>query len=519
VSARATAEPDPAATVWSLVESRAEISPDELLAVDESERTLTFGEFRTRAESVAAGLLALGAGPGTRVSWQLPTWLESFVLVGALCRLGVLQNPMLPIYRERELRFVLGEVRPELLVVPEEWRGFEHRRVADAVVDGLGLACQVVTCDRALPEGDPATLPPVPDDAGAIRWVFYTSGTTADPKGALHSDATILAGARAVADRYDFGPADRYPMVFPFTHIGGVGMLAVQLLSGCGALAVEQYDPERTPAFMGAHGVTVPAGGTPLALLYLQYQRAHPEKRAFPLARAVMTGAAPKPAGLHTDLQREIGGVGAVSVYGLTETPFLVVASVRDPDEKLATTEGRAVPGVELRVVGDDGRVCAPGATGEIRARGAVVCAGYLDPERDAEAFDADGFFRTGDLGHVDADGYVTVSGRLKDVIIRKGENISAKEVEDVLYAHPAVAEVAVIGLPDPVLGERCCAVVLAVAGRQPPTLDEVATWCAGAGLARQKWPEQVEALTDFPRNASGKVLKYRLRELYTERV
>jgi acyl-CoA synthetase (AMP-forming)/AMP-acid ligase II len=232
-----------------------------------------------------------------------------------------------------------------------------------------------------------------------------------------------------------------------------------------------------------------------------------------------MTGAAPKPPGLHADLQREIGGVGAVSVYGLTETPFLVVASVRDPDEKLATTEGRPVPGVEVRVVGDGEHVCGPDETGEIRARGAVVCAGYLNPERDAEAFDADGFFRTGDLGRIDADGYVTVSGRLKDVIIRKGENISAKEVEDVIYDHPSVAEVAVIGLPDAVLGERCCAVVLVTPGRQPPTLEEIAAWCRDAGLARQKWPEQLEALTDFPRNASGKVLKYRLRELYAERV
>jgi acyl-CoA synthetase (AMP-forming)/AMP-acid ligase II len=376
-----------------------------------------------------------------------------------------------------------------------------------------------VTCDRALPEGDPATLPPPPGDPSAIRWVFYTSGTTADPKGALHSDATILAGSRAVADRYELGPDDRYPMVFPFTHIGGVGMLVVQLLSGCATLAVEQYDPERTPQFMAASGVTVPAGGTPLALLYLQYQRAHSGTRAFPRARAVMTGAAPKPPGLHTDIRREIGGVGAVSVYGLTETPFLVVASVRDPDDKLATTEGRPVPGVELRVVREDGRACNPDETGEIRARGVVVCAGYLNPERDADAFDADGFFRTGDLGRVDADGYVTVSGRLKDVIIRKGENISAKEVEDVIYDHPSVAEVAVIGLPDAVLGERCCAVLLATAGREAPTLEEIAAWCGDAGLARQKWPEQVEVLTDFPRNASGKVLKYRLRELYGERV
>jgi acyl-CoA synthetase (AMP-forming)/AMP-acid ligase II len=506
-------------TLWSLVQTRAADSPDALFAVDESERALTFGEYRTRVEATAAGLHDLGVGASTRVSWQLPTRIDAFVLVGALCRLGALQNPMLPIYRERELRFVLGEVRPELFVVPGRWRGFDHHRAATTIVDELGLDTRVLLADGTLPAGDPATLPPAPADPTATRWVFYTSGTTADPKGALHSDATILVGSRAVADRFELGVTDRYPMVFPFTHIGGIGMLAVQLLSGCAALAVEQYDAERTPPFLAAHDVTVPAGGTPLALMYLQYQRAHPERRVFPGTRAVMTGAAPKPPGLHAELQQEIGGVGAVSVYGLTEAPFLVVASVRDPDDKLATTEGRAVPGVELRVVAEDGHVCGPDETGEIRARGAVLCAGYLDPERGEGAFDADGFFRTGDLGRVDADGFVTVSGRLKDVIIRRGENISAKEVEDVLYAHPGVAEVAVIGLPDPALGERCCAVVLQVPGHERPTLEQLTAWCEGAGLARQKWPEQLEVLTDLPRNASGKVLKFVLRDLYSERV
>ena len=329
--------------------------------------------------------------------------------------------------------------------------------------------------------------------------IFYTSGTTADPKGARHSDATIVAGARGVADRYEMVEADRYPVVFPFTHIGGVGMLAVQLLSGAGAIVLEQYDPERSPPLLRRHDVTIPAGGTPLALLYLQYQRRHPERRAFPKSRAVMTGAAPKPPGLDAELRDEIGGVGAVSVYGLTEAPFLVVGSVRDPAEKRAAAEGRAIDGVELRAVAEDGHVCASGEVGELRARGVVICDGYVNGARDADAFDDDGYFRTGDLGSIDADGFVTVSGRLKDVIIRKGENISAKEVEDVLYTHPKVAEVAVIGLPDPQLGERCCAVVLAADGADAPTIAELTACCAGAGLAKQKWPEQVEVVRRAP--------------------
>ena len=508
-------------TLWSLVDARAAASPDGLVAVDESGRTLTFGELRAQAESTACRLAALGVDATSLVSWQLPTRLEAFVLVAALCRLGAVQNPILPIYRERELTFILNEVRPSVLVVPGEWRGFDHTQAATTVVDGLhesvGLDCRIVTCDPALPQGDPTTLPPAPSRADAVRWIFYTSGTTADPKGARHTDATILAGARSVASRFELAESDRYAVVFPFTHIGGVAMLAAQLLSGCGAIAVDRFDPELTPPLLRANGVTVLTGGTPVATLYLQYQRSHPEERAFPRARAVMTGAAPKPAAMHAELKSEIGGLGAVSVYGLTETPFLAVASVRDPAEKLATTEGRAVPGVDLRVVADDGHVCGPDEIGEIRARGSVVCCGYLNSERNADAFDADGYFRTGDIGSVDGRGFVTISGRLKDVIIRRGENIAASEVEDVLYSHPDIGEVAVIGLPDAALGERCCAVVVPIVGHATPTLDGLTAWCEAAGLARQKWPEQLELVDDFPRNASGKVLKTPLRTLYSE--
>ena len=262
--------------------------------------------------------------------------------------------------------------------------GFDHRRAADAVVadlhDSVGLDCRVLTCDRTLPQGDPATLPPPPADAGALRWVFYSSGTTAEPKGALHSDATIVAGSRAVAERYELDESDRYPMVFPFTHIGGVGMLVVQLLTGCGAIAIEQYDAELTPPLLREHEVTIPAGGTPLALLYLQYQRAHPEQRAFPAlpcrydrCRAQAARSARRAAG------RDRWGRGRLGLrFDRGAVPRRLVRA--RPRRRAATTEGRAVPGVELRVVADDERVCGPDEVGEIRARGVVVCSGYLNP-------------------------------------------------------------------------------------------------------------------------------------------
>ena len=254
-----------------------------------------------------------------------------------------------------------------------------------------------------------------------------------------------------------------------------------------------------------------------LSLFASRSQRADPDTTLFPAARAFPGGGAPKPPQLHYDVKRELGGVGIVSGYGLTECPILAMNTVHDRDDHLANTEGSPTPGVEVRVVTLDGKAAAPGEEGEIRAKGPMLFRGYLDSSLDADAFDADGFFRTGDLGTQDAEGFLTITGRLKDVIIRKGENISAKEVEDLLFTSPAVADVAVVGVPDPASGERACAVLVPADPAAPPTLDDVAQFCTDAGLMRQKIPEQLEIVDALPRNATGKVLKHELRKRYSE--
>ena len=260
--------------------------------------------------------------------------------------------------------------------------------------------------------------------------------------------------------------------------------------------------------------MTLAGSGTPFHLAYLSAQRAAGTSPIFPRVRAYPGGGAPKPPQLHHDLKREIGGVGIVSGYGLTEAPIVVMSAIGDPDEKLATTEGRPTPGVDLVVVGLDGRRAGPGVEGEIRVKGPQVISGYLDASLDADAFDEDGYFRSGDLGMVDDEGYVTITGRLKDVIIRHGENISAKEVEDLLYTHPAVADVAVIGLPDPKTGERACAVV-AVQEGSTFDLDEMVEFLRDRDLRVQSIPEQLEVIPTVPRNPAGKILKHKLREQF----
>jgi acyl-CoA synthetase (AMP-forming)/AMP-acid ligase II len=379
----------------------------------------------------------------------------------------------------------------------------------------------VLVADHELPAGDPATLPPAPvaPTGGGelpIRWYYYTSGTTADPKGAQHTDGTIKAAAIGMCERLEVVPDDRIGCVFPFTHIAGAVYIFSALAYGCGMLVVEAFDPQGTPPILARNGVTLAGAGTPFHMAYLAYQRADPGTPAFPDARAYIGGGAPKPPQLHYDVKAELGGVGIVSGYGMTEAPIVTMASVRDTDEVLAQTEGAAVLGVDLVTVKLDGTRAGPGEEGEVRVKGPMVMKGYLDSSLDADAFDADGYLRTGDLARLDEAGNVAITGRVKDIIIRNMENISAKEVEDLLFTHPAIADAAVVGLRDDRTGERVCAVVVLAEGAEAPPLADLVEFTVANGLAKYKTPEQLEVVDVLPRNPTGKVLKFELRDRYT---
>ena len=506
-----------AGSLWELVTTRADASPDERLAVDDRGEVLTFAQLRDRAERVAAGFAAEGVGAGDVVSWQLPTWLESFVLAAALARLEAVQNPILTIYREREVGFIIRQARSRLLVVPSTFRGFDFAALARSVADGTDT--RVLVTDRDLPEGDPAGLPPAPAPTSPqdapVRWLFYTSGTTSDPKGAQHTDHTIMATARGMCERLELTPSDRNALAFPFTHIAGPIWLASSLMVPMAQIITEAFDPQTTPQLLQREDATLAGSGTIFHMAYLNAQRKQPDTRLFPNVRVFPGGGAPKPPQLHYDLKSEMGGIGIASGYGLTEAPILTMSAIGDSDEVLANTEGSAMPGVRLRVVSLDGVEVGPGEEGEIRAKAPQMMRGYLDASLDAEAFDDDGWFRTGDLGRLDASGNVTITGRLKDIIIRKGENISAKEVEDVLFGHPDIADAAVVGIPDPELGERACAIIVPVQGAKVPSLSDLQPYLAEKGLMKQKWPEQLEVIDALPRNPAGKVLKKDLRERF----
>jgi len=508
-------------TLWELVERRVAATPDALCTLDEQSRSLSFAEFEQAALRAAAGFAALGVEEGSPVTWVLPTCNDALVLTAALSRLGAVQNPVLPIYREREVGFVTRQTGARLLCVPPSFRGFDYQAMAGQLAaEQPGL--EVCVVDDSLPEGDPADLPPPPQvparpEEAPVRWVFYTSGTTSDPKGARHSDETLMATTRGMVRVLDMREDDRHGFAFPVTHIGGVGWLMGAMMAGFAQLVVPVWDPKTTVSFFALNGITVAGAGTAFHQVYLAAQRERPDEPLFPNVRIFPGGGAPKPPQIHYDIKREMGGVGVVSGYGLTECPIIAMCRTTDPDEKLAETEGPVnPPGAEMRVVKLDGSPAQAGEEGEIRARGPQLCLGYVDTSLNEAAFDEDGFFRTGDLGYLDAEGFVVITGRLKDVIIRKGENISAKEVEDLLYKHPKVADVAVIGLPDPKLGERCCAVVACEPGGEALDFDEMVSFLREQKLMLQKIPEQLE-IGEVPRNPAGKLLKQRLRERYGE--
>jgi acyl-CoA synthetase (AMP-forming)/AMP-acid ligase II len=487
-----------ARTLWELVERRAALTPHRPVLLQD-ERVLTFGDLRTRAERTAAGLYAKGVRPGTVVAWQLPTRIETVLLTVALARLGAVQSPVIPFYRDREVGFALRESRAAYFAVPGEWRGFDHTAMARRAG-----ARGVFEAYASLPDGDPSALPAPPASGTDVRWIYWTSGTTSDPKGVLHTDRSLIAGGSCLAHALRLSEDDIGSIAFPFAHIGGPDYLVMLLLYGFPAVLFEKFAlPEALEEYR-RHGVTIAGGSTAFYAMFLAEQRKRPGRKLIPTLRLLAGGGAPKPPELHRAVVREMGCV-LTHGYGMTEVPMITMGSPDDSEDDLVRTEGRPPAGMEIRIV-----------DGEVRLRGEAVCQGYLDPAATAAAFDADGFLITGDLGRLTGSGHLVLTGRAKDVIIRKGENISAKEIEDLLHGHPAVGDVAVVGLPDEARGERVCAVVERAPGVTDPTLADITAFLRGTGLAPHKLPEQLEVVDTLPRNeALRKVLKYKLRERY----
>lgn len=503
------------ATLWQLVARRAAATPHACMLIDPDGKRWNFAEFAAQAEQVAARLHAHGVQAGTEVTWLMPTSVAALLVSAALARLGARQNPVIHLYGKKELLAILGQNRSALLIVPAQ-SDRDYLALAHTVLAALAQPPQLLAFEIDAPPPGGDALPPAPAAPDEVRWVYYTSGTSADPKGVCHTDASLIAGGRALAQALALTPADVGSFSFPYAHIGGSMYLVMLLSVGMSALVLPSFDPVRSCTVFTTYGVTTTGGSTAHYQGLLSAQRRQPGTPLAPTLRLLSGGGAPKPPALFYQLRDEMQ-LRIAHSYGMTEAPMVSGGSPLHSDEQLAASDGLPVEGMSIRIVRGDGSPANAGEPGEIRIKGPTVCRGYTDPALTGAAFDADGYFRTGDIGMLRPDGHLSLTGRLKDVIIRKGENVSALELEQILGQHPKVGAVAVIGLPDPERGERVCAVVELNDPAVPFSLEEMVACFENAGSMRQKIPEQLEVVDRLPRNETfNKILKFKLRERFT---
>jgi len=433
-------------------------------------------------------------------------------------------NPILPSLRDHDLRFILEDAETAMIFVPHHFGGHDYAAMLERVTAAMSPSPEVVVLrgESGLHTAYPALLGLQPEattlpalDPDAVRMVLYTSGTTGRPKGVLHSHNSIHALICQIRDQWSVEPGDTFLVPSPIAHIGGsIYAFECPLLLGTTAVLMDRWDPSAAVALMDNERCTHMAGATPfLQQLLSAAERA--DSRLPDLKVFICGGASVSPSLIRRAAEYFDRAV-VTRVYGCTEVPVATVGAPR-PDEAgpAADTDGRA--GIaEIELVAHE---AAPAGEGEICVRGPQMLLGYRHPEDDSESFDAAGFFRTGDLGRWDQylpDHYLVVTGRAKDVIIRNGENISAKEVEDLLADHPGIAEIAVVGLPDDRTGERACAVIVP-AGEPRPDVTDLLALLQSKGVAKFKAPEQVVIWDALPKNDAGKILKHQIRAALTK--
>jgi cyclohexanecarboxylate-CoA ligase len=488
--------------------------PDRTAVIDR-DRRVSFSELSDLVERGAGMLATLGVRPGEVVSWQLPNWLEAVIVHYATLRVGAVSNPIVPIYRGRELRYILGEAGSRLLIVPDVFRRFDYRPMAAELRRDLPQLEHVLVVGEqsagttsfaiALAAGGPATA--VERHATDLALLLYTSGTEAAPKGVLHSHDSLVYECWSIVDLCAVTEADRVLMASPVTHITGILYgLHLPCMLGTSVVLQDVWNASQALDLIQRERCSFTVGATPF--LHGLVHAPDLDTRDVSSLRAFGCGGADVPPALIRDAGRRLG-VQAVRLYGLTECPTVTGSAVDADEDRRAETDGRPIGSTEARVVNQEGAELPRGERGALIVRGPDLCAGYLDERLNASAFTDDGWFRTGDLAVLDDDGYVRIAGRAKDIIVRGGENISAKEIEDLLSEHPSIDDVAVIGYPDDVLGERICAFVVS---EVELTLEQVVAFLGERQIANQKLPERLVVVDELPKTASGKIQKARLR-------
>jgi cyclohexanecarboxylate-CoA ligase len=485
-----------AGTIAGLLDQCVADRPDRRLLLDASGAALTTTEVAALASAATRWLWDVGVRPGMTVAWQLPSNVNAALLMLALARAPIVQAPVLHLYRAREVQTTLEVARADLLLVD----------VSTAANAPAGIRTVVVP-DDLVERLEVSMRSPQPElsgplDADEPSWVYFTSGTTGTPKGVRHTDASLLSASRGYVTHIGLGsdPNEVGTIAFPIAHVGGMVYLAAALIGDFPVLLVPKVTGD-LPGLLAEHGVTVTGASTAFYQMLVSAQTATPtDELLMPSLRMLIGGGAACPPEVHRQVREHLK-IPVVHAYGMTEAPMICVSEFIDTDEQLANSAGRPIPGSQVRI----------SATGEIELRGGNLTPGYLEQAQWTAARTEDGWFRSGDRGCLRPDGRIVVTGRTKDLIIRKGENIAPDEIENELLAHPLIDEIAVIGQPDEIRGELVCAVVRRSPRHRDVTLDEVCSFLDERGLMKQKWPERLVIIDEFPMTGLGKVAKSEL--------
>ncbi len=498
------------------------------LALTDHYGTLTRGELRAQAYRFALALKKLGVVAGDRVQVQLPNWNEFVVIYVALARLGAILVPTMPVYRDDEVKFVIDNAGAKISIVTPEFRHFDYLTMIRGIKDRTPGLERIITVRateegpedsfEALSAGDtvptdaelgPAPTPDVP------HAVIYTSGTESRPKGCQHTFGTMSFTAHRLAkDVFNLTDDDVMFMPTPVTHATGLAAgIMMPLFYGAAIHLVDVWEPNEGLRRMAQYKTTISMAATPFLQMALGALKADPSLDMSTM-RIWASAGAPIPESMLRDWREFVPGCLALPVYGNSEA--LVVSAMRydDPEDKVISSDGRAPEGVVIEIRGEDGSVMATGGEGEITFTSPGMLLGYWDnPEKTAETIGTDGFFHTGDLGRLDDEGFLRVTGRIKDLIIRGGLNISAREVEENAAGHPAITAIAAVSMPDEKMGEKVCAFIVP-AGEERITVDELAAYLQGERkIAAQKCPERIIFVDELPTTATGKVQKFLLRQ------
>jgi cyclohexanecarboxylate-CoA ligase len=475
-------------------------------------RELTWSALAERTDRAAAALESLGVGNGDPVAFQLPNQINFVIIALATLRVGAVCEPLMPIFRERELSFMLRESGARVLFVPGCFRGRDYAAMASGLKAELPSLEHAVVVDGDAPANDaaPAAPSPRPDQ---VAQLLFTSGTSGEPKGALHRHDTLMRAADHHIEHFGLGVDDVVYVPSPLAHQTGFlyGMwIAIRL--GVPQVLQEVWDADVGLDTMQRFGVTFVQAATPFLadLTRVAHDRGEGWVGAKSLWTFVATGAAiPRELARRS---REVLGAEVGGAWGTTESCLGCAFAPGDPPERAWGTDGRPLAGVEIRVVDDEGRKLSAGEEGNFEVHTDCLFEGYLNrPELTAEAVTTDGWYRTGDLARIGSEGYVRITGRVKDVINRGGEKVPVAEIEQLLHAHPAVRDVAIVAMPDERLGERACAfVVLDDTGELD--FDTMLEYLDSCRVSKTYWPERLELVDSLPRTPSGKIQKFVLR-------